>query len=116
MDFRYILKSNQDVEIAGTVTFPEDEDAPDEEIEIMFDRAGNTPTPNLFVNHYGVVLQATEEQNFEIDKLKQEFCDDFLFLQRIGDYAEGGNTIQDLGEVYLVINGADFETWVGDHP
>lgn len=118
VDFRYILKSNYEVEISGTVTVPDNEDADDDEFEITFDKEGGFTTPNLYIQHYGVELTQryrTDKQDFEIDKLKELFTGDFLFLQRICDNIEG-NKIIDLGEAYLVINGTDFETIMGIHP
>lgn len=117
VDFRYILKSNFEVEISGTVEIPKDEDADDEEFEITFEKDDGFTTPNLFIKHYGVGLTQlgrTDKQDFEIDTLKQLFCEDFLFLTRISDNAET-NKVIDLGDAYLVINGADFETIMGVH-
>lgn len=115
VDFRYILKSNFEVEISGTVEVPNDEDADDDDFEITFEKDDGFTTPNLFINHYGVEITGrTDEQDFEIDTLKQLFCEDFLFLTRISDNAET-NKVIDLGEAYLVINGADFETIMGVH-
>lgn len=115
VDFRYILKSNFEVEISGTVEVPNDEDADDEEFEITFEKDDGFTTPNLFIKHYGVEITGrTDEQDFEIDTLKELFCGDFLFLTRISDNAET-NKVIDLGEAYLVINGADFETIMGEH-
>ena len=113
VDFRYILKSNFEVEISGTVEFPNDED--DDDFEITFEKDDGFTTPNLFIKHYGVEITGrTDEQDFEIDTLKQLFCEDSLFLTRISDNAET-NKIIDLGEAYLVINGTDFETIMGLH-
>ena len=114
--FRYILESNHDVEISGTVHIPEEEDAEDSEFEIEFNRAGDSPSWNLFVNHYGVDIRGrTDEQNAEIDELKEIFTSDFLFFTRICDNKDT-NCVIELGKAYLVIGGTDFETWVGDHP
>lgn len=111
VNFRYILKSNFDVEISGTVEIPNDEDASDDEFEITFEKEGGFTTSNIYIKHYGVDIKGrTDEQDLEIDKLKMLFCEDFLFLQRICDYAET-NKILDLGETYLVINEADFELY-----
>lgn len=106
--FRYILKSNQDVEISGTVCIPLNEDADDSEFEIVFDGQGQLPTPNLFIHHYGVEITGiTDEQDREINRLKELFMEDFQFFVRICDYADG-NTALDLGEVYMVINDCDY--------
>lgn len=117
VDFRYILKENHDVEISGTVHIPENKDAEDHEFEIEFDRAGNTPSQNLFINHYGVDIKGrTEEQDAEIEELKEAYCTDFMFLTRICDFAhEETNGVVELDKAYLVVDGFDFETWVGDH-
>ena len=116
VEFRYILKSNHDVEISGTVHIPEDENAEDHEFEIEFDRAGTTPSWNLFINHYGVGVQRTAKEDAEIEELKEAYCTDFMFLTRICDFAhEETNGVVELDKAYLVVNGFDFETWVGDH-
>ena len=118
VDFRYILKDNYDVEISGTVEIPPNEDADDSEFEITFDKEDGFTTPNLYIKHYGIGLTQlgrTDQQDYELDKLKNLFCEDFLFLTRICDNIDT-NKIIDLGEVYLVINQADFETIMGLHP
>lgn len=117
VNFRYVLKRNHDVEISGTVHIPANEDADDEEFEIEFDRAGNTPVDSVFVNHYGVEITGrTAEQDAEIDELKEAFTTDYLFLTRICDFAyEETNGIVELEKAYLVVDDFDFETWVGDH-
>ncbi len=114
VNFRYILKSNHNVEISGTVHIPSNEDADDTDFEITFDGNGQLPVQNLFVHHYGVEITGrTNEQNHEIDKLKEIFTQDFLFLTRISDFAyEGTNGIVELEEAYLVVDDFDFETWV----
>ena len=52
VNFKYILKSNYDVQITGTVEIPQNEDADDEEFEIIFEKDDGTTTPNLFIHHY----------------------------------------------------------------
>lgn len=110
VDFRYILKSNFDVEISGTVSVPTEEDADDEDFQIDFQKEDGFTTPNIYIQHNGVdTTGRTEEQDFEIDTLKTLFTEDFLFLTMISDNAET-NKIIDVGDAYLVINGTDFET------
>ena len=110
--FRYILKSNHEVEISGTVHIPSDIGTDDSEFEIEFDRAGNTPSWNLFINHYGVdITGRTQEQDFEIEKLKELYCSDFLFLTRVCMFQDASG-MMDLGEAYLVVNDFDFESAV----
>lgn len=108
--FRYILKSNFEVEISGTVEVPTDADAEDADFGILFEKEDGLTTPHLFVKHAGVDISGrTAKQNFEVDTLKQVFCEDFLFLTRISDNVEETKII-DVGEAYIVLNGADFET------
>lgn len=117
VDFRYILKSNFEVEISGVVSVPLCEDADDDDFEITFEKEDGFTTPNLYIQHNGVELTQryrTDKQDFEIDKLKELFTGDFMFLTRICDNMET-NRIIDLDEAYLVINGTDFETVMGVH-
>lgn len=114
IDFRYILKSNFEVEISGVVSVPLCKDADDEDFEITFEKENGFTTPNLYIIHHGVdITGRTIEQDFEIDKLKELFTGDFMFLTRICDNMET-NRIIDLDEAYLVINGTDFETIMGE--
>lgn len=117
VDFRYILKSNFEVEISGRVSVPLCEDADDDDFEITFEKEDGFTTPHLYIQHSGVELTQryrTDKQDFEIDKLKELFTGDFMFLTRICDNMET-NRIIDLDEAYLVINGTDFETVMGVH-
>lgn len=117
VDFRYILKSNFEVEISGVVSVPLCEDADDDDFEITFEKEDGFTTPHLYIQHNGVELTQryrTDKQDFEIDKLKELFTGDFMFLTRICDNMET-NRIIDLDEAYLVINGTDFETVMGVH-
>lgn len=106
VEFKYVLKENIDVEISGTVYVPESEDADDSEFEIEFDTQ-NGSSSMVFVNHYGVGITPTEEQNYECDKLLEIFTKDYGFLTRVSDYAET-NIALDLGDAYLVINDTDY--------
>lgn len=111
--FRYILKSNYDVEIAGTVYIPEDVDARDDEFDIEYERAGNAPSWNLFINHYGVELKRTDKQDMEIEELKEIYCTDSEFLTIICEFAEEEtNGIVDLGKAYLIIDDYDFDEYL----
>jgi len=116
VNFRYILKSNHEVEISGTVYIPEDRDADDSEFDIEFDRAGNTSTWNLYINHYGVGLRRTPEQDAEIEELKEIYCTDDMFLTRICEFAEEEtNGVVELDKAFLIVNDFDFEGWLEDH-
>lgn len=111
--FRYILKDNTDVEISGTVYIPENKDAEDYDFDILFDREGNSPSWNLFINHYGVEFKRTEKQDAEIEKLKELYCTDLKFLTIICEFAEKEtNGIIDLGEAYLVIDDYDLDEYL----
>ena len=107
--FKYQLKSNTDVEISGIVYIPENENADDSEFEIEFERAGQTNTSQLFINHHEVGVTPTYEQNIEIDRLEELFTSDIHFLTNISDFADENKTI--VGDEFILIinDGAKME-------
>lgn len=105
VEFKYILKSNPDVRIAGTVSVPLFEDATDENFSITFTKEDGSYTLIPYVQHKGVVLQSTWEQDNEIDQLKELFVYNNCFLDIIRDNIDADGKIIHLEEAYIEITG-----------